>query len=249
MKRVIFASTLLLLAGCAPQARVDQSQIAPSQGTNEAVVKEVKTAFEEPSDPKKPLPSFEEKTRVSAEQGDKEAQSLLGFMYYSGEGVPQDYREAAKWYTMAAEQGDAPSQYYLGRMYYRGEGVPQDYKEVAKWLTKAAEQGDPSAQYNLGLMYFQGKGVPQDYKEAAKWYTMAAEQGHADAQSILGAMYFCGRGVLEDYVEAYKWFLLATMNGAEGGLQAAKEDARQRMTPGQIEEAQRRAQAFTVCVR
>ena len=26
-------------------------------------------------------------------------------MYYNGEGVPQDYKEAVKWYTKAAEQG------------------------------------------------------------------------------------------------------------------------------------------------
>ena len=28
-------------------------------------------------------------------------------MYDNGEGVPQDYKEAVKWYRLAAEQGDA----------------------------------------------------------------------------------------------------------------------------------------------
>ncbi len=28
-------------------------------------------------------------------------------MYANGQGVPQDYAEAARWYRMAAEQGDA----------------------------------------------------------------------------------------------------------------------------------------------
>ena len=35
-----------------------------------------------------------ELVRPLAEQGDAEAQSLLGFMHYHGEGVPQDYAEA-----------------------------------------------------------------------------------------------------------------------------------------------------------
>ena len=35
-------------------------------------------------------------------------------MYDNGEGVPQDYAEAVKWYRLAAEQGDARAQYNLG---------------------------------------------------------------------------------------------------------------------------------------
>ena len=32
-----------------------------------------------------------------------------------GQGVPQDYAEAVKWYRLAAEQGNADAQYNLGR--------------------------------------------------------------------------------------------------------------------------------------
>jgi TPR repeat protein len=45
-----------------------------------------------------------EQTKKAAEQGDAEAQNNLGLMYYEGEGVSQDYMEAAKWYRLAAEQ-------------------------------------------------------------------------------------------------------------------------------------------------
>ena len=45
--------------------------------------------------------------RLSAEQGDAEAQFNLGLMYSEGQGVPQDDKEAVKWYRLAAEQGDA----------------------------------------------------------------------------------------------------------------------------------------------
>ena len=40
-----------------------------------------------------------------AEQGDAQAQFTLGAMYYNGRGVPQDYKQAVKWYRLAAEQG------------------------------------------------------------------------------------------------------------------------------------------------
>ena len=42
-----------------------------------------------------------------AEQGDATAQSSLGYMYATGEGVPQNDAEAVRWYRMAAEQGFA----------------------------------------------------------------------------------------------------------------------------------------------
>ena len=41
-----------------------------------------------------------------AEAGDAEAQIYLCSMYALGTGVPQDYKEALKWYRLAAEQGD-----------------------------------------------------------------------------------------------------------------------------------------------
>jgi hypothetical protein len=38
-------------------------------------------------------------------QGDANAQFNLGVMYYKGQGVTQDYKEAVKWYRLATAQG------------------------------------------------------------------------------------------------------------------------------------------------
>ena len=65
-----------------------------------------------------------QKTRAA--QGEASAQSALGFKYVTGEGVPQDYTEALKWYRLAAAQGNAEAQFNLGVMHAKGEGVPQD---------------------------------------------------------------------------------------------------------------------------
>jgi TPR repeat protein/3-methyladenine DNA glycosylase Tag len=148
-----------------------------------------------------------------AEQGNPDAQVSLGFMYKHGQGVPRDYREAARWYRLAAEQGDADAQRTLGGMCRRGQGVPVDYGEAVRWYRLAAEQGSASAQVSLGTMYQQGHGVPQDCKEAARWYRLAAEQGDADAQVSLGFMYEYGEGVPVDYGEAARWYRLAAEQG------------------------------------
>ena len=69
--------------------------------------------------------------------------------YDNGQGVPQDYKTAVKWYRLAAKQGYALAQTNLGVMYANGQGVPQDYKTAVKWYTLAAEQGYTRAQTNL----------------------------------------------------------------------------------------------------
>jgi TPR repeat protein len=40
--------------------------------------------------------------RLAAYQGQANAQNALGVMYQNGEGVPQDYVEAVRWYRLAA---------------------------------------------------------------------------------------------------------------------------------------------------
>lgn len=109
------------------------------------------------------------------------SQFSMGLMFETGDGAPQNLKEAIRWYTMAAEQGDADAQNKLGVMYAQGKGVPQDYKEAVAWFSRAAEQGYASAQYNLGLMYANGQGVPTDYVLSYKWFNLAAAEGNENA--------------------------------------------------------------------
>ena len=66
-------------------------------------------------------------------------------MYHNGQGVPQDYAVAVKWYRLAAEQGKASAQSNLGVMYYNGEGVPQDYAVAVKWYRLAGHSASTQA--------------------------------------------------------------------------------------------------------
>ena len=125
-----------------------------------------------------------EQLREAALQGDTTAQFNLGHQYYNGEGVPQDYREAVKWFRMAAEQGHAKAQSGLGFMYHNGKGVPQDYREAVKWFRMAAEQGLDGAQFTLGAMYATGEGVPEDYVMAYAWANLSAAKGTKEAKDV-----------------------------------------------------------------
>ncbi|MGV7230061.1 MAG: tetratricopeptide repeat protein, partial [Nitrospirales bacterium] len=68
-----------------------------------------------------------------AQQGDVKAQFNMGILYEKGQGVPQDFQEAFRWYYLAAAQGDASTQNVLGMLYEYGQGVPQDYPQALYW--------------------------------------------------------------------------------------------------------------------
>ena len=119
---------------------------------------------------------------IEAEQGNADAQTNIGLMYGDGLGVPQNDKDAVKWYRMAAEQGEKRAQYYLGNMFAEGLGVPQDFKDAAKSYHLAAMQGHVRAQYKLGLLYLKGQGVVQSSESAYAWWSVAASKGHEEAQ-------------------------------------------------------------------
>jgi len=80
-----------------------------------------------------------------AAQGDIDAQFALGFLYNTGQGVPQDYAQAHEWYLKAAAQGHATAQVKLGVLYAEGRSVPQDYVFSHMWFNLAAAQGEELA--------------------------------------------------------------------------------------------------------
>ena len=89
-------------------------------------------------------------------------------------------------------------------------------------------------------MYNNGQGVPQDYKEAVKWYRLSAEQGDREAQYNLGNRYYHGQGVPQDYLSAHMWWNLSGSNGYKDAVKN-RNIVEEKMTPSQIEEAQRLA--------
>ena len=100
----------------------------------------------------------------AAQQGDTDAQFLLGIMYDEGDDVPEDKAQAVYWYTKAAEMGDETAQYNLALMYFYGEGVNEDKEKAAYWFSKAkaAEHGNAFAHYNLTMhSNKKGEGVSQ----------------------------------------------------------------------------------------
>ena len=127
-------------------------------------------------------------------------------MYATGDGVPQDDVEAARWFRLAADEGHAVAQFNLGRRYANGRGVPQDDAEAVRWYRLAADQGLAAAQSTLGFMYANGDGVPQDGVEAHQWFSLAAAQssGEPRANAVKGRDAVAERMTAEQVADAQR---------------------------------------------
>jgi tetratricopeptide (TPR) repeat protein len=126
--------------------------------------------------------------RFLAASGNPEAQTMLGIMYYSGKGVPQDDQAAFSWYQLAAKKGNPQAENNLGVMYEKGRGVPQDYGLAAKWYGMAAAQGQAMGKANLADLQQKhlqpdasssGGAVAATQVTADDW-TVCAQNGDAD---------------------------------------------------------------------
>jgi|SRR5271157_134629 len=124
-------------------------------------------------------------------------QYCLGYAYLNGEGVMQDYSEAAAWFRGAADQGDADAQFALGVIYQYFLRC-QDHSVAAAWYFLAADQGHSGAAFELGSLYEIGQGVRQDHAHAAAYYRQAAEQGHERARQALDDIRIKGHTVQDE---------------------------------------------------
>ena len=80
----------------------------------------------------------------AAEEGDAEAQMLVGEIYERGIGGAPDYAAAAEWYLRAAEQGNARAQFNLGTLHEQGLGVPADKLQALNWYRRASGLAEDS---------------------------------------------------------------------------------------------------------
>ena len=151
--------------------------------------------------------------------GDMVEQKSLGYKYYYGEELCQDYSKAIYWYRASAANGYPIAFYNLGICYQQGTGVNKSYFEALKWFLIAAEKGFVDAQYQVGLYYKGNKiGVRANISESLKWFVKAARQGDAKAQEQIDEfdIYFGGKH--KKNVKDFCFFRKLAENGDKYGL-------------------------------
>jgi putative methionine-R-sulfoxide reductase with GAF domain len=147
-KALLIAAMALLVVGIGAvvfTSRVWHAPVATATSTPQASPAPQNHAIQ-------PAPGTLDELRKYAADGDPVAQFALGARYAQGDGVKQDYVEAARWFEQAAEQGHVVAQATLGAYYWAGRGVPQDLNKAYFWSLLARAGGDEASKYRVAAL-------------------------------------------------------------------------------------------------
>lgn len=111
----------------------------------------------------------------AALQDDPEAIAVLGYYYFDGKIIPQDYPKAIESFNRACDKGSESAAYMLGHCYREGLGVETNAVKAFEYFKLADERKSLPGAYALAVAYENGIGVEVDYTEALSGYTRSSE--------------------------------------------------------------------------
>lgn len=123
-----------------------------------------------------------EANKQRAEKGDADAQMLVSFAYFSGDGVKADMERSIEWMRKAADSGQTKAQILLGSYYLDGLFLSKDAEQAVGWFRRAADKGDAEAQLKLGDLYAAGTGIKKSDQDAYFWWLLSSAQGNKAAK-------------------------------------------------------------------
>jgi len=145
-------------------------------------------------------------------QESPEAAYYLGLMYYHGQFVGQDDKQAFICFKIAWEGLYQDGIYMLARMYEEGRYVKKSYEQAFK-LYQAARKSE-AAKLRIANFYENGKYVAKSVTNAIKIYNEMQKLNNAFAMYKIGTFYFNGEGLTKDLNNAYKWLNKALLAGS-----------------------------------
>jgi len=149
--------------------------------------------------------------KLAVDQGDVEAQWLLGNAYLFGRGVEKNKEEAHRLWKLAEENREANEQ-KPADLVTKTDSSPN----LTGTTLAYAQAGDARRQNEMGKMCYYGNGMPQDYEAAVEWWQKAAEQGNYEAQLSLANAYRKGQGVEKNLRAADYWLEQAGRQPSKG---------------------------------
>jgi hypothetical protein len=123
--------------------------------------------------------------KAAADLNDSKAVRYVGISYEHGQGVKQDYAEAARYY------GKDGGGYHLANLLLEGKGLKQDVnRAIAIYQQVAAKEGggdaDQLSAEALARIYEEGRYVAADPAKAREYLKLAASYGSSTAKARLG---------------------------------------------------------------
>jgi hypothetical protein len=158
----------------------------------------------------------------AARLGHADAQSVVAYMYYIGQGVKRDYARAFRWNRRAAELGNAAAKTTLAHLYTLGQGTKKDYALAIIWAGRAVIAGSLRGYCHLGNLHSKGLGVPRNDKLAFNYFRAGAQKRDRWCMFEVGKAYENGAGVQRNRAQAVRWYRLSADKGDSRAREALK---------------------------
>lgn len=130
--------------------------------------------------------------KAQCEAGDAESCSILGSMYWRGDGVARDWARSYELHVKACEAGLARGCRYAGNALRTGRGAKKDLGAGARILAKACDAGDGLGCVELGRL----ERERDNGNAAVIQFRRACYGGEYEGCAELGTMYKAGAGGL-----------------------------------------------------
>jgi hypothetical protein len=88
-----------------------------------------------------------------AQAGNVSAEVIVGNLYLTGNGTPQNLDEARNWLTKAADENNPDAENILGLVYKQGAGVERNDLSAWQWFEKAAKQNFPPGEFDAAAIH------------------------------------------------------------------------------------------------
>ena len=162
------------------------------------------------------ISTYLDRMEYQAINGNFDAITRLGNIYYDGAGVNQNTQKAIEIIERGAKLGNIWCYNKLGEIYRDGRGIESNYEKSTIWFKKAAKLCHVGAIGSLINMYVAGTIKDQNiYESSMKQLKILAKNGNVDAMRRLGNYYYDGVGVKKDYAMALNWYVrVANMGDA-----------------------------------
>lgn len=116
----------------------------------------------------------------------------LAYSYRFGEGVPEDAKEALKWYQKAYRSGYRKAAGSIGAMYHYEEICGADNDEIEEFLLEGAAYDNDKTYIPLTERYYFPKYGHENSKLAAYWAYRAYTAGISYGNYYMGLFYYHG---------------------------------------------------------
>jgi TPR repeat protein len=178
----------------------------------------------------------------ASDRGDVKATFLLAEMYFVGQGVRQDHREAERLMSIAAKAGYLDAQAMLGTwlLLPYASGVTEDPSGALDWLQRAADRMEPHAMLQLGMFYVE-YGKRTGHQDAPRGVSVLQRCAEATIEPDCAFAYATalenGIGTLRDLPRAYAFYSIANVVGQPSKASSRMIELKQLLSPQELSQA------------